>query len=183
MWSGVALNCAVGADEVAAGAVSAGGTGGVFFLQPAIATRATATKKGAKTRKRRINARLLPQFSGDLTILCLHLAATRRLSGWCRLFRAAVGLCPLKLRFGLDRLPNICFTQIQGYPPDIHVPKHGCWKSGFVQHDSARDPQENQDEIRMGPHYAMARSFPTPIRHEVVTRVSQLVLICAIGKH
>jgi hypothetical protein len=41
---GVAVNCAVGAPEVAAGASSPGGKGAVFLLQPETATRATSKR-------------------------------------------------------------------------------------------------------------------------------------------
>jgi hypothetical protein len=57
---GVAVICAVGAGADDVGAVSEDIGGGVFFLQPAMETKATRTTSGTKVRKRRFNGLLLP---------------------------------------------------------------------------------------------------------------------------
>jgi hypothetical protein len=51
MLDGVTVSWAVGAGAVGGGAVSAGGSGFCFFLQPASPIRATASKTGTKKRK------------------------------------------------------------------------------------------------------------------------------------
>jgi uncharacterized membrane protein YfcA len=60
MREGVALIEAVGAAVGAGG--GAAGAGGCFFLQPAMATKATSRTAGAKTRILRFNWGLLSRF-------------------------------------------------------------------------------------------------------------------------
>jgi hypothetical protein len=57
--AGVALNCAVGAGAIAAGAVSEAGTCFGFFPQPATVIKATRRTTGTKIRLSRFNGLLL----------------------------------------------------------------------------------------------------------------------------
>jgi hypothetical protein len=183
IWLGVAVICAVGGTEVG-GAVAAGGGGACFFLQPATANKAISIIAGTKIRNRRFNALLLLQFPDDITILSLSLAASRQRLRLPRSVKAD-WVDILWKNALVDVGSAAIWTEDTDRFTEPLVPQ-GWDRAGnsasiliIVQQKRTPFVSETGEDLLANCH----ASFPTPVRHEVVSRLCQLVLVGSVREH